>query len=85
MNDDILIVTKTEYHAVKSCPCDLCVAERARRQASSLAPNASEEQRPRLRQLTPSAATTFGYVKRRSHSGSLARDILLRSQSPETQ
>lgn len=70
MDDNkIHVVLKEEHHALNSCPCFECVAERERR-ATSL-------QHP-LHCLSVDAARAFGFVGPGLPEGSLARRLMNR-------
>ena len=70
MDSEIHIVTKIEHHALATCPCDECVAERERRSLSKCLP-----QYP-FKRMSVEVASTLGFVRgRRCPRGSLARQL----------
>lgn len=67
---NVFEIHRVERHWLPSCPCPDCGAERARRAAPP--PNPAG---PHIIRMSPDTAYLFGILRRRSVSGSLARDL----------
>jgi hypothetical protein len=72
---EIFEVTRIEYHALSLCPCLDCKAERERRSRPGPSSN--------IKYLSVPAAFLFGFISRRSTSGSVARELALRGERKE--
>ena len=70
MNSEFLEVIIREVHHWPSCPCRSCEAERARQQFPS----------KHILSLSVPAASLLGFVPPARPSGSLARDLMLKSK-----
>ncbi|KKN88377.1 hypothetical protein LCGC14_0249400 [marine sediment metagenome] len=66
---DILIVRKEEHHLWRTCPCDLCAAERDRT-------TYSKPTLPSTRKIPVDAAYLFGLIPSRNPHGSVARELM---------
>ena len=67
--DDVHEVIRVEHHALKSCPCPACVAER-KRQGAVISDDS------RLLTLSARAAYLFGFIPKRSRGGSYLRQLI---------
>jgi len=75
--NEINIVTRVEHHLLCSCPCEECIKERQRRE--SRAPT-----NHLIKHLKSDAAFVLGFISHRNAHGSLARELMTKSDSNRT-
>jgi hypothetical protein len=76
--NEINIVTRTEHHALATCPCGYCVVERERRAGTGQTP-ANEH----IKHISVDTAFAVGLISHRSPFGSVARGLACQ-KAPQT-